>query len=563
MNSVDQPLVEAVGLSVEFDGKQAVRDISLAVHPGECLGVVGESGSGKSVTARALMGLAGPGADVRAEVLRVDGRDATRFVDSQWRRIRGQRIGLVLQDALVSLDPLRRTGREIAEALRLHRPVARREAADRAVELLRTVGVPEPEARALQYPHELSGGLRQRALIASALACDPPLVIADEPTTALDVTVQAQILELLARQKEAGTALLLISHDLAVVSQLADRVLVMKDGVAVEEGAARKVLTDPQHPYTRRLLDSVPSARRARVAVRPMGQAGSPAPQEGGTAPVGSTLPEPVAGPEGGLIQARSLTKSFGRRRVLDDVSFSLHEGETLGLVGESGSGKTTLARVALALTESNSGEVLIGGRSWKAMTARERRQTRRRIQVVHQDPLGSFDPRFNVRRVLEEALEVGGVPRTKRRRRAGDLLEQVGLERGLLERRPLYLSGGQRQRVAVARALATQPRVIVCDEPVSALDVTVQAQILDLLASLQAELGVAYLFISHDLGVVRQVSHRVAVLKDGRIVETGEVEEVFERPRHDYTRSLLAAVPVLPGQPLSYAMTTTTKASS
>jgi len=556
MSLATKPLIETTGLSVEFGGNLAVRGLSLAVHPGECLGVVGESGSGKSVTARTLIGLAGPGADVRADSLRVDGKDAIRYTDSQWRKVRGSRIGLVLQDALASLDPLRRVGQEIAEPLRLHRAVPRGEAAARAVQLLRTVGVPEPEIRSRQYPHELSGGLRQRALIASALACDPPLVVADEPTTALDVTVQAQILALLARQKEAGTALLLISHDLGVVSQLADRVLVMKEGAAVEEGPAQQVLTAPEHPYTRELLGAVPSVRRSRVTVRPPAV---PSPVPAQTAPA---APPPPSAPAA-LIEARGITKSFGRRRVLDEVSFSLYEGETLGLVGESGSGKTTLARVALGLTGPDRGDVLVGGRSWQAMKGHERRRARRGIQIVHQDPLGSFDPRFNVRRVLEEALEVGGVPRPRRRDRAGELLEQVGLDGALLERRPLHLSGGQRQRVAVARALATGPRVIVCDEPVSALDVTVQAQILDLLSGLQAELGVSYLFISHDLGVVRQVCHRVAVLKDGVIVENGDAEEVFERPRHDYTRSLLSAVPMLPEQPVLAGRATATEASS
>ncbi|HWM38466.1 MAG TPA: ABC transporter ATP-binding protein, partial [Streptomyces sp.] len=423
MSLATKPLIETTGLTVEFGGKQAVRGLSLAVHPGECLGVVGESGSGKSVTARTLIGLAGPGADVRADSLRVDGKDASRYTDSQWRKVRGSRIGLVLQDALASLDPLRRVGQEIAEALRLHRAVPRGEAAARAVQLLRTVGVPEPEIRARQYPHELSGGLRQRALIASALACDPPLVVADEPTTALDVTVQAQILALLARQKEAGTALLLISHDLAVVSQLADRVLVMKDGAAVEEGPARQVLTAPEHPYTRELLGAVPSVRSPGLAVRTPGAAVRPAAVP---PPVPTQMP-PAAPPTAvrrspALLEARGVTKAFGRRRVLDDVSFSLSEGETLGLVGESGSGKTTLARVALGLTGADRGDVLVDGRSWKAMKQGESRRARRGIQMVHQDPLGSFDPRFNVRRVLEEALEVGGVPRSNRRGRAGEL---------------------------------------------------------------------------------------------------------------------------------------------
>ncbi|MEU4181221.1 ABC transporter ATP-binding protein [Streptomyces sp. NPDC026589] len=537
----DQPLVEVRGLSVAFPGERgapahAVRDVSFTVRPGECLAIAGESGSGKSVTARSLLGLAGPDARVTAETLRVAGKDATGYSDRQWRAVRGRHIGLVLQDALVSLDPLRRTGREISEALRLHRPLSREEAAARAVELLRLTGTPEPELRARQYPHQLSGGLRQRALIACALACDPPLIVADEPTTALDVTVQAQILRLLAERKAAGTALLLISHDLSVVAQLADRVMVMKDGLVVEEGPARRLLTTPRHPYTRQLRDAVPTGlRRARDHV---------------ARPATATPTGPAAGDGTPLIEARGLYASYGGRRVVEDVSFSLRAGETLGLVGESGSGKTTLARLVTGLIRPDDGRLLVDGRTWQERTARERREIRRSVQTVHQDPLGSFDPRFSVRRVLEEALTAGRdrkPSRASRREQAAELLEQVGLDAALLERRPLRLSGGQRQRVAIARALVLRPRVLICDEPVSALDVTVQAEILRLLDGLRAEHGVACLFISHDLRVVREVSDRVVVLKDGRAVETGDTEDVFTEPRHAYTRELLSAVPDLP----------------
>ncbi|REE94798.1 dipeptide ABC transporter ATP-binding protein [Thermomonospora umbrina] len=516
-----EPLVEVADLAVSFGSIRAVRGVSFTVRPGECVAIVGESGSGKSVTARTLLGLSGDGADVRAGTLRINGADVSAYDDRRWRTVRGSRIGYVLQDALVSLDPLRPVGKEIAETLRLHDVVPRAERPARVVDLLRAVGVPEPEARAAQYPHELSGGLRQRALIASAIAADPVLLIADEPTTALDVTVQAQILRLLDERRRAGTALLLISHDLAVVAELADRVLVMKDGEIVEEGAADEVLTAPRHAYTRTLLDAVPTGGRVR-------------PARGG-------------GPGEVVIEARALSKTFAGRPAVRDVSFELRAGETLGLVGESGSGKTTTARMVLGLLAPDAGEVLVDGRSWRGLSGRERRALRPRIQVVYQDPLSSFDPRFTVRRVLDEALEAGGVPRGERRDRAVRLLEQVGLDAGLLDRRPLLLSGGQRQRVAIARALAPGPRVIVCDEPVSALDVSVQAQVLDLLAELQAELGVAYLFISHHLGVIRHVSDRVVVMRDGRIVETGDADRVFAEPRADHTRELLAAIPRLP----------------
>ncbi|WP_182876340.1 dipeptide ABC transporter ATP-binding protein [Microbispora sp. H10670] len=536
------PIVEVSDLRVSFGQVEAVRSISFTVSPGECVAIVGESGSGKSVTARTLIGLTGPGAEITARSLVVAGRDVTAYGERQWRAVRGGEVGYVLQDALVSLDPLRPVGREIAETLRLHRTVPRADVRRRVVELLAEVGVPEPELRAAQYPHQLSGGLRQRALIASAVACAPRLLIADEPTTALDVTVQAQILRLLAERRRAGAGLLLISHDLAVVAELADRVLVMKDGVVVEEGATRDVLGAPRHAYTRRLLAAVPSAhgRGTRLTV-----------PEDGSAP----RPAPAVLPGGVVVRASGLAKSFTGpdglpRAAVDGVSFELRAGETLGLVGESGSGKTTTARLVLGLVEPDAGEVEVDGRSWRGLGPAGRRALRRHIQVIYQDPLSSFDPRFTVRRILGEALAVGGEPRRTRRDRAVELLARVGLDESILDRRPLRLSGGQRQRVAIARALAPRPQVIVCDEPVSALDVSIQAQVLDLLADLQAELGVAYLFISHDLGVIHHVSDRVLVMKDGRVVESGDVRKIFTEPAAPYTRELLAAIPRLDRTP-------------
>ncbi|GAB1819487.1 dipeptide ABC transporter ATP-binding protein [Herbidospora sp. RD11066] len=493
------PVVEVTDLHVGFPGVEAVRGVSLAVHPGECVAIVGESGSGKSVTARTLLGLTGEEATVTAGRLAIEGVDASRFGERQWRSIRGRKVGYVLQDALVSLDSLRPVGREIAETLKLHRAVPRHEIPRKVVDLLTEVGVPEPAVRARQYPHELSGGLRQRALIASAIACGPRLLIADEPTTALDVTVQAQILRLLAERKRAGQALLLISHDLAVVAELADRILVMKDGVVVEDGTADQVLGAPEHPYTKSLLAAIPAPSTR-------------APRAGEV-----------------VIRATGLVKTFGKRTAVDGVSFELRAGQTLGVVGESGSGKTTTARLVLGLLKPDRGSVEID---------------RRQVQVIYQDPLSSFDPRFSVRRILDEALEVGGVPRRERLGKAVELLEQVGLDGGVLERRPLKLSGGQRQRVAIARALAPNPRVIVCDEPVSALDVSIQAQVLDLLTGLQAELGVAYLFISHHLGVIHHVSDHVLVMKDGQVVESGAARQVLTTPVDPYTKELLAAVP-------------------
>ncbi|WP_079198451.1 ABC transporter ATP-binding protein [Streptomyces sp. CB03911] len=539
-----QPLVELRGLTVSFPGRRdavkAVRGLSLTVRPGESVALVGESGSGKSVTARSLVGLAGPGARVTADTFKIDGREVGGLTGRQWRPLRGRRIGFVLQDALVSLDPLRRVGDEIAEALHAHRSVPRAEVPERVLRLLADAGVPDPELRARQYPHELSGGLRQRALIASAIAAGPALLIADEPTTALDVTVQAQILDLLAERRRAGMALLLISHDLAVVAKVADRVLVMKDGEVVEEGPTAEVLADPGHPYTRQLLDAVPHAH-ARGTRLSGPRAGIPLPRHA----------DPAGAPV--VLAARGIGKSFavaghGRLTAVEDVSFSLRAGRTLGIVGESGSGKSTTGRLLLGLTPPDTGSVEVEGTSWLGLSARERRALHRRVQVVHQDPLSSFDPRYTVSRILAEPLAATGLPRGEHACRVDELMDQVGLGRELLRRRPRQLSGGQRQRVAIARALAPHPRIIVLDEPVAALDVSIQAQVLDLLLDLQAELGVAYVFISHDLGVVHHIADEVLVMKDGRTVEAGDVGEVFAAPRHPYTRALLDAVPQLDG---------------
>ncbi|MFF7249321.1 dipeptide ABC transporter ATP-binding protein [Embleya sp. NPDC008237] len=538
-------LVEIAQLRVDFGTgrrrERAVDGVDLSVAPGECLALVGESGSGKSVTARALVGLAGPRAHVSCARMLVDGRDATRFDTRAWREVRGRRIGFVLQDALVSLDVLRTVGAEVAEPLRTHAVVPRDLVDERVLDLLADAGIPDPARRVRQYPHQLSGGLRQRALIASALAAEPALLIADEPTTALDVTVQAQILDLLADKRARGMGLLLISHDLAVVSRVADRVAVMRDGVIVEQGPAERVLREPEHPYTRLLLAAVPSERTR-------GRRLSPGPDD---APAREAGPPPNRDdPDAVLLEARAIGKRFtdadgGVRDAVREFSVSIRPGEAVGLVGESGSGKTTAARMLLGLATPDTGSVHFDGRPWSAVPERVRRPLRRRLQVVTQDPLGSFDPRWSVGRLLGEALGTVGVPRgAARRERAVDLLLRVGLAADHLGSRPATLSGGQRQRVAIARALATEPRVLVCDEPVSALDVSVQAQVLDLLADLRESYGLALLFISHDLGVVHHVCDRVLVMHDGRVVEQGDVERVFTDPEHEYTRTLLRALP-------------------
>jgi peptide/nickel transport system ATP-binding protein len=539
-------LLRVENLRVAFgdrrDPRSVVNGVSFTLAPGRCLAIVGESGSGKSVTARTLVGLTGGRSHVQADRLEFDGRNLLGLRDREWREIRGKDVGFILQDALVSLDQLRPVGKEIEEALRLHDWGTSRTRRERTVELLELVGVPEPEVRARQRPYELSGGLRQRALIASALAMDPKLVIADEPTTALDVTVQAQVLDQLEATKQRGKALILISHDLAVVSRLADDVAVMSGGEILEYAPASELFSRPQHEYTKALIDAIPSAESRGARLSPVTR----------RATLGTVTARPLERGDRPVLEAEGLVKRFRgpdgvHRTVVDEVSFALEQGETLGIVGESGSGKTTTARLALALTEPDGGEVRLAGERWTGLPERRRRDRRRQITVVYQDPLSSFDPRWSVEQVLLDSLSRGEHPSASRRRaRVRELLELVGLEQEHLTRRPLQLSGGQRQRVAIARALGPQPRVIVCDEPVSALDVSIQAQVLDLLVDLQSELGVSYLFISHDLGVIHHISDRVLVMNEGKVVEHGSADDVLIRPRHPYTQRLVASLPAL-----------------
>ncbi|MFC8044342.1 dipeptide ABC transporter ATP-binding protein [Nocardia sp. NPDC057353] len=504
----------------------ALDGVSLDIHPGEVVALVGESGSGKSTLAQAVIGLLPANAEIDGGALEFDGEPVDHRSERALRELRGARIGFVPQDPGLSLNPVQRIGAQVAEALLVHGRAGRRDAAARAVELLGEAGLDRPADRARQYPHQLSGGQRQRVLIATALACSPDLVIADEPTSALDATVARRVLDRLTERTAArGAAVLLITHDLATAAERADRLVVLRHGAVVEEGPTARLLTAPEHPYTRELLDSSPG-----LAATDAGR-----------------LERPRA--EQPLLRITGLRKRFrlggAALTAVDGVGLELDRGETLALVGESGSGKSTTARLALRLADPDAGTVEFDGNPLTALRGRKLRELRRRFQIVYQNPYGSLDPRRRVADIVAEPLRAYRVgDRTARAARAAELLEQVGLGAAYAGRRPAELSGGQRQRVAIARALALQPELLVLDEPVSALDASVQAQILALLDELQQRLGLAYLFISHDLAVVRRISDRVAVMRHGRIVETGRTAEIFTAPAHEYTRELLAAVP-------------------
>ncbi|MGW0335787.1 dipeptide ABC transporter ATP-binding protein [Streptomyces sp. NPDC003011] len=566
----------------------AVDGLDLRADAGEITAVVGESGSGKSSTAHALVGLLPAGGVVLGGSVRFQGQELTGLGERAWREVRGRRIGLIPQDPGVSLDPVKPVGAQVAEVLRVHGLATRRDAPGRAVDLLAEAGLPDPAQRARQYPHELSGGMRQRVLIAIATAARPRLLIADEPTSALDVTVQRQLLDHLQDVvTTTGTAMLLVTHDLAVVADRAQHVVVMSQGRVVEAGPAGRVLADPRHPYTRKLLADAPTltaraprARSSKAGSAPVAAPGTtPADAPGDApplmarllrrrsssrtaAPASADAATPAARPTCGeldppapLLSVTGLTRAFpvrgpvlSRRRTrtaVDGVGFALGRGETLGVVGESGSGKSTTARMILGLERVDSGTVLLDGVDVTTVRGAARRALHRRIQLVYQNPYASLNPRFTVEELLTEPLRNHGIgSRAEWGGQVRRLLDDVALPAGVERRKAAELSGGQRQRVAIARALALGPEVLVCDEPVSALDVTVQARILELLVGLQERRGLSYLFISHDLAVVAQVSDRIAVMRGGRIVESGPAAELLRAPQHPYTRELLAAVP-------------------
>ncbi|MDX6356873.1 MAG: glutathione transport system ATP-binding protein [Streptomyces sp.] len=643
-----EPVLDIRGLAVDFHGVPAVRGVDLTLRPGEVLGLVGESGSGKSVTALAALGLLPAGATVRGSV-RLDGAELLGASDAALSRVRGDRIAMVFQDPLSAFTPVYRIGDQIVEAIRTHQEVSREQAVRQSVELLDLVGIPEPRLRAQAFPHEFSGGMRQRAMIAMAIANNPAVLLADEPTTALDVTVQAQVLDVLrTAQRETGAALLLVSHDLGVIAGMADRVAVMYAGRIVETAPVEELFAQPRMPYTLGLIGSVPRldgvasaegsedagssadsgtvrpgvlvpipgtppapgdlpagctfaprcplaedrCRAAEPALEPVressrellrepasdGQVDADGPhlaacvksgEVAGLAPLDVfPLPEglaALAAPDGGggrpdtaeVLRVSGLVKTFPlvkgavlKRRVgsvyaVDGVDLDIRRGEVLGLVGESGSGKSTTLFEILDLARPEQGAIEVLGRTAGALTRREAHALRAQVQIVFQDPMASLDPRLPIGDIIAEPLRAQGADRSHIARRVPALLRQVGLDPARADRFPHEFSGGQRQRVGIARALAVDPRLLVLDEPVSALDVSVQAGILNLLLKLRAELGLAYLFVSHDLSVVRHIADRVSVMYLGRTVETGAVAEVFARPRHPYTQALLSAVPL------------------
>ncbi|MFD4534379.1 dipeptide ABC transporter ATP-binding protein [Kitasatospora sp. NPDC058397] len=616
--TVDTPLLAVSDLRVDFAGPHgpvpAVRGVDLTLRRGETLGIVGESGSGKSVTALSVLGLLPKTAGVQGSV-RLDGRELVGLPGKELAAIRGRRIAMVFQDPLSAFTPVYRIGDQIAEAVRIHQRVDRAAARRRAAELLDLVGIPAPERALDSFPHEFSGGMRQRAMIAMAIANDPDILLADEPTTALDVTIQAQVLDVLrTAQRETGAALVLVSHDLGVIAGMADRVAVMYAGRVVETAGVDELFAAPRHPYTLGLIGAVPRLDGLGGPLVPI--PGAPAPMAdlppgcpfaarcplaeercsaaepelaGGDGHLAAcvrsaelaerrpapadvypvpALPAPSAAPEGRgdrgdrgsrapVLAVSGLGKTFPllkgtvfKRRVgevyaVDGVDLDLREGETLGLVGESGSGKSTTLFELLNLTAPETGRIELLGHDTAKLSRAEAHRLRARLQIVFQDPMASLDPRMPIGDIIAEPLRAQHAAREQIARRVPELLHQVGLDPDHAARYPHQFSGGQRQRVSIARALAVRPKLLVLDEPVSALDVSIQAGVLNLLQALKAELGLSYLFVSHDLSVIRHLADRVSVMYLGRTVEQGEVSAVFDRPRHPYTRALLSAVPL------------------
>ncbi len=554
---IDSSLLSVESLRVSFSGSNrqridAVRGVSFTLAAQQTLALVGESGSGKSVTATSILRLLPKTANIASDS-RIDftGRDLLKLAEPEIRAIRGKDISMVFQDPMSSLNPVFTVGAQIAESLQLHMGLSKRQALERSVELLNEVGIPRPELRISSHPHELSGGQQQRVMIALAIACQPKLLIADEPTTALDVTVQKQILELLLRLREQhGMAILFITHDLGLVREVADHVVVMQQGEIREQNSTAQLFAAPQHPYTKALM-----ACRPRLDVRPMRlpvvddfMSGNPVVESGQRAR-GTTAQDAV------VLEVKGLQKTFRLKtglfsheniNAVSDVSFQLPRGKTLGIVGESGSGKSTTALTLLRLIKSSGGEVWFDGKDLLSLSEADMLVYRRRIQIVFQNPYASLNPRFTVAQLLLEPLQIHkvGVDTAERLQIAGAMLQRVGLPEAALHRYPHEFSGGQRQRIAIARCLVVRPEVLILDEAVSALDVSVQAQVLNLLQDLQDEFGLSYIFVSHDLSVVKHISDRVLVMQQGRVVEMADSDALYRNPQTDYTRALLAAIP-------------------
>ncbi|POH72006.1 ABC transporter ATP-binding protein [Arthrobacter glacialis] len=571
----DAPLLEIRDLAITFDTQNgpvnAVRNAHLTIMPGETVAIVGESGSGKSTTALAAIGLLPSNGRVSGGQIIFDGEDITNVSEKRIIELRGNSIGMVPQDPMSNLNPVWKIGFQVKETLKAN-GLDDGNSKARVAEVLSEAGLPDAEARAKQYPHEFSGGMRQRALIAIGLACRPRLLIADEPTSALDVTVQRQILDHLDRMTtELGTAVLLITHDLGLAAERAEKVVVMYKGQVVESGPALEILRNPKHPYTQRLVNSAPSLSSRRLqsqkakdvlaaavedieeSTPDVGDGAHPAPVHVSHATPSSEARKP-AGKGDTILEVKNLTKEFKLRgalgkssqfKAVDDVSFTVKRGSTMAIVGESGSGKSTVAQMALSLLAPTEGSILFDGVEVNTLKGKALFDFRRRVQPIFQDPYGSLDPMFNIYRTIEEPLKIHKIGDSKsREKKVRELLDQVSMPAATMHRYPNELSGGQRQRIAIARALALNPDVIICDEAVSALDVLVQAQVLNLLNELQEDLGLTYLFITHDLAVVRQIADQVCVMQNGRIVEAASTDEVFNNPKQTYTQDLLNAIP-------------------